>query len=182
MNTTAYVAPHRTATTVELASPEGRKFLRRVASKRGWREGWRLVANANEGWLVTFWRHEDAKAVGDSSRYVDVVTDERVSVHGKTGTVKPGSDGRDVIVPSATSVSLISCDASLAARLLLDGWKLSIRHSAGSQTSSKVGLAFVQLIATPPEKDGVYCCGLSLGGETVTQNGVTVCGGAVVAR
>lgn len=170
MNTTTYQR-------IAIDSKEGKAFLRKVArSPYEWKNEWHFRASPETDWKIVFSRTVCGE-IGDPDVYVQVETDSVVSVDGKVGKVKSFHDSDEVFVPHATIARLSGSDVRTAARLLLDGWKFCVRHSAGSTSSSKHGLAFVSLQVDRHTNGGRD--DLSIGGESVFVNGSFVCRGAV---
>lgn len=134
-----------TFSTVDINTPAGRAFLRRVARES--REEWHFMAEAGDGWRVSFWRRVPGSRPGDCDATVTVETNAGVSVGGDTGTVSPFSDATPVAVPAARRVHCFGAACRTAAALMACGWRLAVEHSAGSTTSSRYGLAFLRLEA-----------------------------------
>lgn len=132
-----------TITRLDLSTPEGKRFLRRVATRPG--EDWHFRAEASDGWRVNFWRRAKPEAAGDSEVNITVDTDETILVQGRTGLVKSFSDSSEVIVPSARRAHAWGVDCRTIAALLAEGWKLEVYHNSGSTSSSHHGLAFLSL-------------------------------------
>jgi hypothetical protein len=167
------VATHQT---LDLLTPEGKKFLRRVA-RRKQGEDWKAYASEATGWLLHFWRDIDIYGdVGEPDVRVTVETNQLVCLFGKKGTVKAFEDAKEVIVPECRRVHLNAADTATVAKLLLDGWRLTVVHSSGSPHSSEHGLAFVRL--TLENRLGNNWDEVQIGGETVYVNGVRVASGA----
>jgi hypothetical protein len=65
----------------------------------------------------------------------------------------------------------MNCDTATAATLLADGWRLAVRHSAGSISSRREGLAFVSFLAFKGAMEVTIA-------ETVYCRGRQICHGA----
>lgn len=163
-----------TFSTVDIDTPTGRGFLRRVARES--REEWHLMAEAGDGWRVSFWRRVPGSRPGDCDATVTVETTATVSVDGRTGAVAPFSDADTVTVPAARRVHCFGGECRTAAALLAGGWRLAVEHSAGSTTSSRHGLAFLRLEAY---RNG-YTESVTIG-EAVFKDGDQIISGPVSA-
>lgn len=165
---------------IVLDSPEGRRFLRRVASpRRRLKDRWQIFAGDNSGWKVLFVT-ERLNPRTRKSRRIIVETDATMTLDGQTGErVVAGADDQPatVIVPRARYVRLESWETTIAARLLVDGWRLSIRHHAGSPKSASLGLGFAEVVARPPVEWNTVG-DVTVGSQTITKNGITIVRGA----
>lgn len=173
MNATA------THQSITIDSKEGRAFLRKVArSRHEWREEWRLHAGPQTNWNVTFTRTVSGD-VGEPDHVVTVETDAPVHLYGQSGLV-PDEGPHRVTVPAATRLWLCGADARTAAKLLLEGWRFTVVHSAGSPSSREHGLAFLYLtVERRGEKADDNWDSLELGGQSVFVDGNFVIRGAV---
>lgn len=170
MNTTTYQR-------IAIESKEGKAFLRKVArSKHEWKNEWHFRASPETDWKIVFNRTVCGE-IGDPDVYVQVETDAVVSLDGKGGKVKSFHDSDEVFVPAATVARLNGSDVRTAARFLLDGWRFSIKHSAGSTSSSKHGLAFLSLHVEKHTSENWD--DLEIGCASVFVNGSFVIRGAV---
>jgi hypothetical protein len=162
---------------IELATPAGKKFLRRVARDRtagGRREEWHMMADSSDGWRVSFWRLVPGAAPGDADYQITVETDAVIVMDGRTGEVAPFHDAETVTVPAARRVHCYGSDCRTAAALMADGWALSVQHSAGSANSSAVGLAFLSLeVYSHAGEVSAFI------GQTVYRNGLQIIAGPV---
>lgn len=166
---------------IVLDSPEGRRFLRRVASpRRRLKDRWSIYACERDDWKVTLVT-ERLNPRTRESRRVSVSTDAVVSVDydrcGDRLVADEHGDKRVVVVPRSRYVHLETWETAIAVRLLLDGWRLSIRHHAGSPKSATLGLAFAEVVARPPAEWNTVG-DVVLGSQTITKNGLTICRGA----
>ena len=162
---------------VEIGSKEGKAFLRRVVRQNlARRDEWTLYATQDEGWRVILYRTVAGKT-GEPDQSVRVETDAGVSLTGETGLRKPFSDAAEVIVPEPRRLALHGGDVRTAAKLLLDGWHFVVTASAGSTTSSKLGLAFHRLTLERRGDTGWDIVGI--GHESVYVNGDRVIAGSV---
>jgi hypothetical protein len=167
---------------VDLSSPAGLKFLRRVVTDNGKLpsdSSWVVYARASDGWKLTFWRNVKGQ-IGDPEARITVCTDYVVRVDGHRGSqVKAFSDCEPVIVREPTGLHLSRDTAGLAAKMLADGGKLSVDCQCGSTNSSRHGLSFYSLSVTLPRFP--YAT-LAIGGDTVCKDGNVLSSGAVDMR
>lgn len=160
-----------TCQSISTETPTGKKLLRKIARhQQRWDDEWSLRAGEDTDWKVVFHRRIEGD-LGEPDATVDVETDSIVLMRGETGRVKAFSDSQEVTIPECSSVFL-GRDVSLAAKFLLDGWRLQVTHSAGSTHSSEYGLAFVYLSLVKGLDE------IKIGSCTVLVNGTLVCGGA----
>lgn len=158
-----------TRQTIQLASKEGKAFLRKVIKHNAtcsMREDWSLRASPATDWKVVFERTIPGE-VGEPDEEVIVTTDQVVTIYGKTGAVKSFDDSQEVIVCEPRRVNL-NGETPLAAKLLLDGFSLEVHCSSGSTSSSRHGLSFYTLTARNRELSHYS---LTIGGETVAKDG-----------
>lgn len=170
-----------TLQTVSADSKDCAKFLRKVvrdneSAKYG--EGWRVRANAGTGWKIRFERTIHG-GTGEPDQSIEVQTDFAISQPGRLGVVQSFSDSKPVQVCTPRQVWVDGSDASIVAKLLADGSRLSIRATAGSTSSSYHGLSFYMLEATFP---GIPYGEVQIGGTTVAKDGETLVSGAVCIR
>lgn len=166
---------------VEIGSKEGKAFLRKVArhnqnARMG--EDWSIRAGDHNEWIVTFFRTIKGD-IGESEECVEVATDVKVHCHGKTGRVKSFSDSGEVYVIRPSGFHLSSSTCGLVARLLGEGWRLSVEIGSGSTNSSHHGLAFYNLELSHPE---FPYASIAVGGQSVSVNGESVISGSVHIR
>lgn len=147
---------------IEIATKDGKKFLRKVMRE----DGWDCYARKAEGWTLTFRKEIKAKQVGDPDSQILVETDCILGERGNTGRTQAFHDAEPVDVPAATRMRLSTGDTSLMAKLLMADMKPVISYSAGSVHSSRHGLAFVSLRMT----DRLTYGGVSFG-ETIYKDG-----------
>lgn len=149
---------------VSIDSPEGKKFLRRVANRP--EEGWIFWTSAAAEWRGEFRRKIESRT-GDASAVVTVETDVYASVYGQPGEV--GEEGDTTTIPA---VRFVSTNGANVAALLLAGFRLRLSYDRGSIRSREEGLAFLRLSAHLPNN---YGGGVDLE-STVTKNGRILCG------
>lgn len=157
------------------------KFLRKVIrdnESARYGEGWRVRANAATGWKVRFERTVRGET-GEPDREVEVQTDFAVTLPGKTGMIQSFTDSKPVMVCSPRQVWVDGSDASIVAKLLADGSRLSITATSGSTHSSQHGLSFYMLEATFP---GVPYGEIQIGHTTTAKDGETLVSGAICIR
>jgi hypothetical protein len=146
---------------LDLTSRHGRRILKTIASGR---EDWRIVILPRNGWRVSLVR--STGGVGEA----EIVTSEKVSIE------RPFRGEYDIPEVQCVGAWLIGSDAATAARLLLDGWRLRVRHHHGSELSREMKMQIVELLAVPPFGGN----GLAIGGATLVDDDWkrTVIGGA----
>ena len=135
---------------VELDTKSGKAFLRRVI--RGGSNGseeWCLRADSSDEWRIRFTRTIEGEA-GEPDVYVTVATDARIAPQRKSGAHRSFSDSEEVIIPLARYICVTMSTATVAAQMLLAGSRLHIQQSSGSTSSSRLGLAFLDLEASIP--------------------------------
>lgn len=169
--------------TVDLATKDGAKFLRRVIrdnreSFSSVSSGWRVFARACDDWNLEFCRTIEGN-LGDPDRAVVVRTDTTVRLSGKHGQVRTFHDSQEVYVREPRRLYLGSTDCAALAQLLLDdsSARLAIVSSAGSTHSSKYGLSF-HYFEAEIKRRGQHIGFAKLGGDTVC-NGEVICSGAI---
>jgi len=165
---------------VDLASKEGKAFLRKVLrdnDNSGWSDGWNANARSCDDWRLDFSRTIRGK-VGEPDVAVNVRTDLTVSLSGKTGpAVQSFHHSKPVCVPTPRRLFLHGTDTSALVALLLRGTdRLTICSSGGSTSSSEHGLAFIHLDAKL--SDERYST-VQVGGTTVYKDGHRLVSGAV---
>lgn len=123
-----------TYTEIDVDTPAGKKFLRRVARNRG--EGWRLRAMA-PGWKIEFSRDVAPGAPGDSRTVVTVETNAEIA-RLQWNETDTGED----LPPETARITCSETDTRTAARLMADGWRPIVRRHSGSDCCREAGLAF----------------------------------------
>lgn len=169
-----------TRSKIEVASPEGKKFLRRVVkdtAKLISDEHWQVRASNATDWRFEFSRIIKAKQIGDADELIVVETDAKVSLPSdqRFGMVQAFSDAEPVDVRHPTRV-YCNGESWQVAKLLAEGWDFEVHASPGSSSSSQHGLSFYYIYAT--DKATSYY-GMTVGGETVAVRGRPVIRGAV---
>lgn len=140
---------------VEIASSQGRKFLRRIIAGK---VPFCVVSSESRGWRLTF-------RVDDTGE--EILTDSIVTL---TGEAQPRAGG----------IYVWEWDSPLVARLLLDGWRFSVHHSNGSVSTHREGLAILSLRAFHPRSlTGVHPRYVTIGEVTLTKNGRIIHSGEV---
>lgn len=131
---------------VDLTSRHGRRFLSRIASGD---QEWRLTATPDTEWRISFVRDYGSACV---SR---IVTTERVSL-----SRRPDDD------VECSGVFLSVADTTLAARLIMEGWRFRVRQARHGAAS------VVEFVAVP--KSGGH--GLAIGGPSVVGDSLFIRG------
>jgi hypothetical protein len=156
--------------TVSIDSPEGKRFLRRVANRPD--DGWTFWATAANGWRGEFRRAVDGKRPGDACAIVTIETDISASVTGRPGD-DSDSDGPRVFVPEA---KFVHTHGPTVAALLLAGFRLTLSYSRGSIKTRNEGLGFVAFGAYPAGVSSYRSVDIE---TVITKNGKVICGSSI---
>jgi hypothetical protein len=140
-----------TRQTVESGTKEGRKFLRKVIRENmelRWNEEWKVRADEFTGWKLEFRRDVKADEAGNADREIRVQTDIEIRNNVKSGSAKTFHDSQEVTIPDVQSVNMSGPKLAMVVGLILDGYRLELNSSRGSQNSSKHGIGEVSLDVT----------------------------------
>lgn len=160
-------------------SKDGKAFLRRVIRDclSYSDEQWAVCADESTGWKLKFYRTVRGN-VGDPDAVVEVQTDIEVGYPSSSrfGMVKTFHDSSEVEVPRIRRLYVRGSDAAVIAALVLNGSTLHMEASAGSTSSSHLGLAFYRLTASVK---GVPHSAVAVGTDTVCRDGKPIIQGAI---
>lgn len=163
-----------TMTKLEMASPEGIKFLKRVLKLN---ENWAATASPSTDWNLSFSRIVKAKDAGDTDEEVIVRTDVNVGYNkNQFGElyVERDSASEKVYIPNPRYMTIhYSGEMMHLCESIQRGMHLSIECSRGSINSSKLGIGHVYLKARKGDLSFI------IGHETLLQNGRTLESGNV---
>lgn len=172
-----------TVQSIEVASNEGRKFLRRVlkeSRKTRFGSGWKAWASESTDWCFEFEITLEPSEIGEPEQTISVRTDVRIRMPSESRIgkrVQAFSDSQEVFVYRPKSVRVDRGDAKWVAKLMLEGASFELVASAGSTSSSKLELSFYYLTASLPDCDNYA---VRIGNETVaTTNRGTIISGPV---
>jgi len=172
-----------TVQSVDVETKEGKQFLRRVIrenSRGSWGDGWTGHASPESDWRLEL-RKTIKGEIGEPEQLVIVRTDVELKPRGKYGEQHEYGDTAEptVDIPSVRRAYLACSDMTLAASMLIDGWRLQIDCHRGSQSSKAHGLGFTELTAYRILKVGreQYPSANVVISSNVSVNGRTVCGG-----
>lgn len=173
MATTSLTIQH-----VQHESKEGKALLRRVIRNcLSYDEQWEVCADESTGWKLKFCRTVKGK-VGDPDSVVEVQTDIAVGYTSSSrfGMVKSFYDASEVYVPRIRRLYVRGSDAAMIATFVLNGSALNMKASAGSTSSSRLGLAFYRLMASVK---GIPHSAVAIGTDTVCRDGKPIVQGAI---
>ena len=161
-----------TAQSVDVATPEGKKFLKKILKQDDWKI--RIAHTAGKWQSVRAVRTVRGQ-LGEPDARVDVqLSGIEVMQCGRPGSQQSFSDSKPVDVVQPTRVCLTgSGEVRAFIECAINGARFRVSCSSGSTNSSEYGLSFYSLDAD----FGTYDFGI--GGETIAMNGRTLVCGAV---
>jgi hypothetical protein len=169
-----------TYTPLSSESKEWNRFLKRVIrdneASLDWQCNWDLYASLETDWFLEF-RRTIKGQIGDPDKLIVVRSDLQVRIDYCPGMSQSFSDSDPVMLAECKSIHISSYDMIVACTLLQNaGPRVWVTGSAGSTSSSKLGLSFYDVQIGWSALRGRY---VNLGHQSVAVNGRSVCSGSV---